>query len=303
MLEVLCLAALSGGGMASPATSLSPTGDTFALSVSVFTRHKAGDVIGNDREQYRLEEHLDYLGLDKYHREADALDGFALLPFSSSSLLDASPAYNTLPSSAPSTMESSSTTKRVVQVNIAALNDSSDARGLINQGINIKNSKECTRGDFCLNKNIFLGGHGEIWRGNRISRSDYIELNTSYILKRMHIKNKLEIQRCAEREIYFGNLLKGNLLFTQLDSYFSSPEDVWLVFVDDGISLNNLLYASTIVRDTNPMLQPSQLWKKMRTTPTGMLSLKSILHCIMRGVSALHDANILHRDIKPSIHQ
>ena len=158
----------------------------------------------------------------------------------------------------------------------------------------------CKRGEYCLHGNIFLGGHGEIWRANRIQDDGSIEYNTTFILKRMHVKNTLSILRCAQREIYFGNLLENDNRFSRFHTFFSDEEDYWLVFKDEGISLNNLLYALTNV-DINPVLQPSLFWKKLRTTTNGKVTMKSILHQLIQGLAVLHsERKMLHRDIKPS---
>jgi serine/threonine protein kinase len=115
----------------------------------------------------------------------------------------------------------------------------------------------------------------------------------------MHVKDRLDIRKCAEREIYFGTLLQGNSLFSRFESYFSTDDDFWLVFRDEGISLNNLLYAA-VSRDMNPILEPSLFWKKLRTTQNGQYTMRGIIHQLIKGIAVLHSKDILHRDIKPS---
>jgi serine/threonine protein kinase len=246
------------------------------MSLTVFKRHEQGDIIGD----FKLLHHIDYLGLTIYH-DNDVYN--EPLSSSSSSLLPTIQRNND------------------ADDDIDNDDDNDMPNGLLTiiKETNIRNNQFCRRGDFCLNKNIFLGGHGEIWRANRVDSSEYLDLNTSYILKRMHIRNRHDIKKCAEREIYFGSILKGDVLFSRFETFFFDEDDYWLVFRDEGISLNNLLYAITN-RDINPVLQPSVYWKKMRTTQSGKDTLKGIMHQLIKGVSALHSRTILHRDLKPS---
>jgi serine/threonine protein kinase len=169
---------------------------------------------------------------------------------------------------------------------------------LLNE-IRIDMNASCIRnGTFCLDVHIFRGGHGEVWRGRKISREGLVDKNRSYILKRMHIDDRPDILRCVLREIYFGSKLKGVSDVARYVSYFATVTDYWLVFMDEGVSLEKLLYAVTI-SDVSAMLEPSQLWKKLRT-PSGASSMRGIMQQIITSVADLHFRGITHRDIKPS---
>jgi hypothetical protein len=144
-------------------------------------------------------------------------------------------------------------------------------------------------GDYYLNRKIFFGGHGEIWLAKKILENGHLEVNSSYVLKRMHLKDRPEILRCALREIYFGELfqhsiVEANYRVTRFITHFQLNDDHWLVFHDEGVSLQSLLYALTVDRGgTLPSFEPSQIWKRMRTTMRGDESMKSILYQIFLG--------------------
>jgi hypothetical protein len=148
-------------------------------------------------------------------------------------------------------------------------------------------------GDYYLNRKIFFGGHGEIWLAKKLLENGHLDLNTSYVLKRMHLKDRPEILRCALREIYFGELFQhlssGEVQsrVTRFVTHFhlnDDDDDHWLVFHDEGVSLQSLLYALTVDRGgTLPAFEPSEIWKRMRTTMRGEESMRSILYQIFLG--------------------
>lgn len=153
--------------------------------------------------------------------------------------------------------------------------------------VRIDMNASCVRnGTYCLDVHIFRGGHGEVWRGRKISREGLVDKNRSYILKRMHIDDRPDILRCALREIYFGSKLRGVSDVARYVSYFATVTDYWLVFMDEGVSLEKLLYAVTM-SDVSAILEPSQLWKKLRT-PSGASSMRGIMQQLISSVAALH---------------
>lgn len=126
-----------------------------------------------------------------------------------------------------------------------------------------------------------------------------MDLNQTFVLKRMNLKNRPDILRCALREIYFGELLAHDPRTTHLISHFLHQDDYWLAFEDEGVSLQQLLYAVSFT-PTATLLEPSAIWRSLRSSKEGDESFKSILYQIIKGVENLHSKGILHRDIKPS---
>jgi len=158
----------------------------------------------------------------------------------------------------------------------------------------ISRNKSIGNHSFLLNEHIFRGGHGEIWKAQRVINGSMIDHNASYILKRMNTKDNPHIYFCALREIYFGKLTRGMPRVARFLKHFVIGDDYWLVFRDEGISLQGLLYTM------KSYLQPSPLWRKIRTTAPGAQTLKGIIYEVFASVADLHDAGVLHRDLKPS---
>lgn len=183
---------------------------------------------------------------------------------------------------------------------------------------------------FCLDQNIFLGGHGEIWRAHLIDQSQSREehlYNKTFILKRMRVQQRHSaIYNCAQREIYYGKLLRNvthenshtqhadnssqhsfarfveYFVDEKVDSTGSSVGDYWLVFEDEGLSLQALLYKqhrgeSAERGPGNILLESSEIWLRIRNDSR---LLRALLCQIISRVEALHERQIVHRDIKPS---
>ena len=244
-------------------------------SISLFKRKNPGEIIGD----FVLIQRLDLLGVKKeYSHEyyVPAPNGLLL------------PAKNDL---------SASNLSRRSDIGI----DSSSGTLTVAQNIRLGNGQSTfiRNGSYYLESNIFNGGHGEIWRAHLVDKDGILELNSSFVLKRMHVKDKPNILRCALREIFFGEITKGFAKVARYISNFQTEEDYWLVFRDEGVSLQNLLYAMTFHND-NALLEPSAIWKKLRTTQRGAESMKGLLHQLISSISYLHKQGITHRDIKPS---
>ena len=63
----------------------------------------------------------------------------------------------------------------------------------------------------------------------------------------MHLKNTHYSALCsAGNTVHLGNLLENDNRFSRFHTFFADEEDYWLVFKDEGISLNNLLYQSSL---------------------------------------------------------
>lgn len=161
-------------------------------------------------------------------------------------------------------------------------------------------SERCVIGEsgYCMDENIFHGGHGDIWRAHKLEKNDADYEQVTYILKRMKTKDNPDIKLCAEREVHFGEFLRGREAFPRLITNFELDGEHWLVFRDEGASLQSYLY--NVKNKDGFMWTPSRAWEKLRTTELGAASMKSILFQIISNAAELHSLGIVHRDIKPS---
>jgi serine/threonine protein phosphatase PrpC/serine/threonine protein kinase len=151
-----------------------------------------------------------------------------------------------------------------------------------------------------MKDNIFHGGHGDVWRAYKLASDGFINHSTTYILKRMNV-SRPDIAGCVARELYFGKFFADvDAPVTQLIKHFRDETNYWLIFRDEGISLQKLLYVTTAVSDSSSLVEPSLIWKKLRTTTTGHQLFKALIHHIISGTSRLHELGIQHRDIKPN---
>jgi serine/threonine protein phosphatase PrpC/serine/threonine protein kinase len=145
----------------------------------------------------------------------------------------------------------------------------------------------------------FAGGsHGEIWKARR--RCDLFTNNKNHrqhhhseedgqeqqqhpcddqqqlIMKRLKVEEGSAIMEAGLREVYFGQLLRpkvtqatSNLFTTYVDHFFKKAADrteLWIVFVDAGMSMRSFLYTPIISDDGFVVYQNSEFWRKLRVS-------------------------------------
>ena len=168
-----------------------------AQKVNQVVTYDHGDTIG----EYKLEQRLNYLGIagSPAHRD-----------FKGTNLMIAPLEYAS--GTAASIVEQSTLFGYLT---------------LLNE-IRLDVNASCIRnGTYCLDQHIFRGGHGEVWRARKISPDGVVDRNSSFILKRMHVKDRPDILRCALREIHFGSKLSGVSSVARFVSYFNTESDYW----------------------------------------------------------------------------
>ena len=168
-----------------------------AQKVNQVVTYDHGDTIG----EYKLEQRLNYLGIagSSAHRD-----------FKGTNLMIAPLEY------------ASGTTASIVEQSTLF-----GYLTLLNE-IRLDVNASCIRnGTYCLDQHIFRGGHGEVWRARKISPDGVVDRNSSFILKRMHVKDRPDILRCALREIHFGSKLSGVSSVARFVSYFNTESDYW----------------------------------------------------------------------------
>ena len=168
-----------------------------AQKVNQVVTYDHGDTIG----EYKLEQRLNYLGIagSQAHRD-----------FKGTNLMIAPLEYAS--GTAASIVEQSTLFGYLT---------------LLNE-IRLDVNASCIRnGTYCLDQHIFRGGHGEVWRARKISPDGVVDRNSSFILKRMHVKDRPDILRCALREIHFGSKLSGVSSVARFVTYFNTESDYW----------------------------------------------------------------------------
>jgi len=190
--------------------------------------------------------------------------------------------------------------------------------------------------------NSFAGGsHGEVWRARRRGcRSSPLSMfeqescndNTDLVMKRLNVGQNRQLLEAGLREVYFGEKLSNETLFTKyVDHFYRNSTgclELWIVFEDGGPSLRSIIY-TPIASDGFVIFQHSEFWRNLRfgvrnnkTYKSGIVPysanhlligsqdsirerggrhfLRDFLRQLLTSVAVLHEKKIIHRDIKPS---
>ena len=158
---------------------------------------------------------------------------------------------------------------------------------------------------YATNEKIGRGHEGEVWRARRIddnkSNNDNDE---NYVIKRL-FPGRGAI-RSGWREIHFGLEFRNISGITRFIEYFTRTssastenenDELWLVFKDEGVSLQSLLFS----RIHNGLaLVPTPFWIRLRKSNEGKGVYKKIAKSLIDSLSRIHIRNhTMHRDIKP----
>ncbi|KAG5187660.1 hypothetical protein JKP88DRAFT_306842 [Tribonema minus] len=165
------------------------------------------------------------------------------------------------------------------------------------------------REDFYRLGGRFAGGsHGEVWRAQRIDPYTGT-FEPGFVLKRMLLEKGAGVHAAALREVHFGELLRDlnqQRHFARYVEHFyrygagiNGQDELWLVFHDEGASLQKYLYTELVTRDFVVHGQ-SDFWRTLRLTREGHDTMRDVLRQLLSAVATLHDLGIVHRDLKPS---
>ena len=167
------------------------------------------------------------------------------------------------------------------------------------------------------------GAQGEVWRATRIGPHGEEEEGGSFVLKRMFATRPGALLS-GWREAWFGAALRGQPYAARYVEHFlrengsagrrsKEPSELWLVFRDEGVSLQALLYTARRI-DTSARadtgsgggssaaaaLLPSPFWLRLVTEPEGAAVFVSILRQLLHAIRNLNRVGVLHRDVKPA---
>jgi serine/threonine protein kinase len=173
------------------------------------------------------------------------------------------------------------------------------------------------------------GHQGEVWRAVRVSAGGCegtdeasCPSESPFVLKRIFGGSSAALLS-GYREVHFGlhPRLRGSPFLSRFVEHFlrapdptaaassssssssSSPQEpeLWLVFHDEGVSLQRLLF---LPLPASTQLAPSPFWVRLRTAAAGDAVFRTLAAHLLAGLAAVHAADgdgrgSLHRDIKP----
>ena len=188
-----------------------------------------------------------------------------------------------------------------------------------------------TSSSYRLRRRLHGKSNGEVWRAVRTDDPTGAPL----IVKRLALGTA--VCQAGLRESHFGTKLKGLARIARFIEAFEAEGSLWLVFRDEGLSLDKLLYhveqdgvePSGVVTVKKPktlarlaeshahlspitlaytlilsltfaltQVKPSHVWLSLRRE-RGHVTIRHILRQVLEGLAMLHARNVTHRDIKP----
>lgn len=85
----------------------------------------------------------------------------------------------------------------------------------------------------------------------------------------------------------------------RFQTYFTIPDEIWLVFINEGVSLQSFLYTFDKSESGNAVMRASQLWINMKKRPDNYAFIRIMMYQLIKSVAELHNRDIIHRDLKP----
>jgi len=152
-----------------------------------------------------------------------------------------------------------------------------------------------TSSSYRLRRRLHGKSNGEVWRAVRTDDPTGAPL----IVKRLALGTA--VCQAGLRESHFGTKLKGLARIARFIEAFEAEGSLWLVFRDEGLSLDKLLYhveQDGVEPSGVVTVKPSHVWLSLRRE-RGHVTIRHILRQVLEGLAMLHARNVTHRDIKP----
>lgn len=195
-----------------------------------------------------------------------------------------------------------------------------------------------SRATYRLRRRVYGKSYGDVWRAVRADDP----LGVPLIVKRLVLAEssgeRTQVCLAGLREAHFGAALRGLAGLARFLDAFEAEGSLWLVFRDEGVSLEQLLY--TVEEEEPPttaegkriddhteagsdgsgraggggeagsdgsglaggggvtIRRPSALWQSLRREP-GQGTIRAVVRQTLEVLARLHARNVTHRDLKP----
>jgi len=185
---------------------------------------------------------------------------------------------------------------------------------------------------------VLSSGHqGQVFRAVRLDdpaaetnfQADGGRDELGFVLKRL-FPGKPGARASGLREVFFGQVLRSPAFARFVEHWFSGgpaacageaecsqtrgaqtqQQELWLVFRDEGVSLQSLLFdvlptaaaaGAASSPDSQLEMRPSAFFTRLHADLSrGAVVVAQLLRQLLAGLAELHDRRILHRDIKPA---
>lgn len=95
-----------------------------------------------------------------------------------------------------------------------------------------------------------------------------------------------------------NNFLAGSNV-ARFQTFFTTTDEIWLVFLNEGVSLQSFLYTFEKSESGNAVMKASQLWINIKKRTDNFAFIRVMMYQLIKSVAELHHKDIIHRDLKP----
>lgn len=189
-----------------------------------------------------------------------------------------------------------------------------------------------SRATYRLRRRVYGKSFGDVWRAVRADDPHGVPLIVKRLVLAESSGERTQVCLAGLREAHFGAALRGLPGLARFLDAFEAEGSLWLVFRDEGVSLEQLLY--TVEEEQPPttaegermddvnvrmddddreagsdgagraggggvtIRRPSDLWQSLRREP-GQGTIRAVVRQTLEALARLHARNVTHRDLKP----